>query len=43
VGGILAKESRRLFEEWIKKPGRNQEQTKFVEQVLGMSQSPSPS
>lgn len=43
VGGILARESRRLFEEWMKKPGRNPEQTKFVEQLLGMTQSPSPS
>ncbi|MEO7327359.1 MAG: HAD-IA family hydrolase [Minicystis sp.] len=35
VGGILAKESRALFERWRRSPGRNREQEPYVTQLLG--------
>ncbi|MDB5173997.1 MAG: HAD-superfamily hydrolase, subfamily variant 3 [Phycisphaerales bacterium] len=37
VGGILADESRGLFKEWLKKPGRNPQQVRFVEQLLRLT------
>ncbi len=37
VGRILADESRRLFNEWLKKPGNNPEQIKFVKQLLALT------
>ncbi|HSU66287.1 MAG TPA: HAD hydrolase-like protein [Tepidisphaeraceae bacterium] len=40
VGGILADESRLLFEEWIKKPANNPEQVRFVKQLLALTSQP---
>jgi HAD superfamily hydrolase (TIGR01509 family) len=34
VGDILAARSRALFEQWMKKPGNNPEQVRFVKQLL---------
>src|SRR3954447_15917944 len=36
VGNVLARESRALFEEWVKKPGNNPQQVKFVKQLLSL-------
>lgn len=39
VGGILARQSRALFEQWIEKPSNNPDQVKFVRQLLELTQS----
>jgi HAD superfamily hydrolase (TIGR01509 family) len=39
VGDILPRESRSLFEEWLKKPSQNPDQVKFVEQLLALTRS----
>ncbi len=38
VGGILPDESRKLFEHWLKKPGLNPQQIKFVKQLLALTE-----
>jgi tRNA(adenine34) deaminase len=37
VGGVLARESRDLFEQWLRKPGNNPQQVKFVRQLLALA------
>jgi HAD superfamily hydrolase (TIGR01509 family) len=37
VGGILARESRALFEEWLSRPGHNAQQVAFVRQLLSLT------
>lgn len=37
VGDILASESRQLFEQWIKQPGKNPQQREFVLQLLKLT------
>ena len=37
LGGILAQESRTLFEQWLKQPGLNPQQVKFVKQLLKLT------
>lgn len=39
VGGILARESRALFQQWITKPSNNPDQVKFVLQLLELTKS----
>ena len=38
VGGILPDESRKLFEQWLKQPGSNPQQVKFVKQLLALTE-----
>jgi len=37
VGHVLADESRRLFEQWLRKPGHSLQQTAFVKQLLALT------
>jgi HAD superfamily hydrolase (TIGR01509 family) len=37
VGDVLAKKSRALFKEWLKKPGNNPKQVRFVSQLLALT------
>jgi HAD superfamily hydrolase (TIGR01509 family) len=37
VGDVLARESRSLFEEWLRKPGNNPRQAEFVRQLLALT------
>jgi tRNA(Arg) A34 adenosine deaminase TadA len=37
VGGILTQESRKMFEQWLKQPGLNPQQVKFVKQLLKLT------
>jgi tRNA(adenine34) deaminase len=37
VGGVLAGESRGLFEQWLQRPGNNPQQVKFVRQLLALT------
>jgi HAD superfamily hydrolase (TIGR01509 family) len=37
VGHVLADESRKLFEEWLRKPDNNPQQVKFVKQLLALT------
>ena len=37
VGNVLAKESRKLFEKWMKKEGNNPQQVAFVKQLLELT------
>jgi HAD superfamily hydrolase (TIGR01509 family) len=37
VGGVLAHESRGLFEQWLRKPGNSPQQVAFVRQLLAMT------
>jgi len=37
VGGVLARESRSLFEQWLHKPGNNPQQVTFVKQLLALT------
>jgi HAD superfamily hydrolase (TIGR01509 family) len=37
VGDVLADQSRALFEMWLKRPGNNPRQVKFVEQLLALT------
>jgi hypothetical protein len=39
VGGILARESRGLFKEWMKLPDRNPQQKEFVTQLLKLTEN----
>jgi HAD superfamily hydrolase (TIGR01509 family) len=39
VGGILEQESRKLFQQWLDRPGNNPEQIKFVKQLLKLTGS----
>lgn len=39
VGGVLPRESRKLFEQWISNPPNNPEQVKFVKQLLDLTRS----
>jgi HAD superfamily hydrolase (TIGR01509 family) len=36
VGDVLARESRELFEEWLRKPGNSPQQVAFVKQLLAL-------
>ena len=38
VGEVLARESRALFERWLKRPGNNLQQVAFVKQLLAMTE-----
>jgi tRNA(adenine34) deaminase len=38
VGGVMARESRGLFEEWLKKRGNSAQQVAFVKQLLAMTE-----
>ena len=38
VGRILARESRGLFQEWLKKPGNSPQQVAFVRQLLALTE-----
>ena len=37
VGGVLAAESRGLFDQWLTKPGNNPQQVAFVKQLLALT------
>ena len=37
VGDVLAAESRALFEQWLRKPGNNLQQVRFVRQLLSLT------
>ncbi len=37
VGGVLAEESRALFERWLEQPGHNPKQVAFVRQLLALT------
>jgi HAD superfamily hydrolase (TIGR01509 family) len=37
VGGVLASESRSLFEQWLRKPGNSPKQVAFVKQLLALT------
>jgi len=37
VGDVLAAESRKLFEQWLARPGNNPQQVKFVRQLLSLT------
>jgi tRNA(Ile)-lysidine synthase len=37
VGGVLARESRSLFEQWLRKPGNSPQQVAFVKQLLALT------
>ena len=37
IGNVLARESRKLFEQWLAKPGNNPQQVEFVRQLLAMT------
>jgi tRNA(Arg) A34 adenosine deaminase TadA len=37
VGAVLARESRKLFEQWLRKPGNNPQQVAFVRQLLELT------
>jgi HAD superfamily hydrolase (TIGR01509 family) len=37
VGGVLRDESRKLFEQWLRKPGNNPQQVAFVRQLLALT------
>jgi HAD superfamily hydrolase (TIGR01509 family) len=38
VGGVLARESRKLFEQWLAKNGNNPQQVAFVRQLLALTE-----
>jgi HAD superfamily hydrolase (TIGR01509 family) len=38
VGGVLAREGRDLFEQWLRKPGNNPQQVAFVRQLLALTE-----
>ena len=37
VGGVLARESRALFAQWLRNPGTNPQQVAFVRQLLALT------
>jgi len=37
VGDVLPDESRKLFEQWLARPGNNPQQVKFVRQLLELT------
>jgi len=37
VGGVLADESRAMFQQWLKRPNNNPRQVEFVEQLLKLT------
>ncbi len=37
VGDVLAEQSRALFDLWLKRPGNNPRQVRFVEQLLDLT------